>query len=55
MTTSYGALNLVKMQVWAEEDAAALESAGPKPSELGPLLPELPAHMTHEQLLGGAR
>ena len=55
MTTSYGALNLVKMQVWAEEVAAAIEPPGPKPSELGPLLPELPAHMTHAQLLGGAR
>ena len=55
MTTSYGALNLVKMQVWAEEVAAAREPDGPKPSALGPLLPELPAHMTHEQLLGGVR
>jgi hypothetical protein len=55
LTTSYGALNLVKMQVWAEEVAAALEPEGPKPSALGPLLPERPAKMTHEQLLGVVR
>jgi hypothetical protein len=32
-----------------------LEPAAPRQSELGPLLPELPANMTHAQLLGGVR
>jgi len=39
--------------VWAEEVAAAVEPVGESLSAQGPLLPELPAHMTQEQLLGG--
>jgi transglutaminase-like putative cysteine protease len=54
LTTSYGALNLLRMQVWADEVAAAME-VEEQPSARGPLLPELPAHMTHEQLLGVVR
>ena len=53
LTTSYGALNLTRMQVWAEEVAAAMEPEGESLSAKGPLLPERPAHMTYEQLLGG--
>ena len=55
LTTSYGALELVAMQVWAEEVAASTDPDMPKPSALGPLLPERPEHMTHEQLLGVVR
>ena len=54
LTTSYGALTLLKMQVWAEEVASAME-VEEKPSLKGPLLPERPATMTHEQLLGVVR
>jgi transglutaminase-like putative cysteine protease len=50
MTTSYGALNLLKMTVWAEEVAAAKEEPRPK---FAPLEPAKPEHMTQEQLLGG--
>jgi transglutaminase-like putative cysteine protease len=50
MTTSYGALDLRQMTVWAEEVVAAIEEPLPK---LAPLEPRAPAHMTHAQLLGG--
>jgi transglutaminase-like putative cysteine protease len=55
LTTSYGALNLSRMQVWAEEVVTALEPASQSLTAKGPLLPERPAHMTQEQLLGGVR
>jgi len=50
MTTSYGALDLRQMTVWADEVVTAVEESLPK---LAPLEPSLPAQMTHEQLLGG--
>jgi hypothetical protein len=50
MTTSYGALSLLQMTVWAEEVATAKESPSPK---LAPLEPAKPEHLTHAQLLGG--
>ena len=52
MTTSYGALALRQMTVWAEEVATAVEEPLPKLAPLEPRTPA-PAHMTHEQLLGG--
>jgi hypothetical protein len=52
MTTSYGALDLRQMTVWAEEVATAVEEPLPKLAPLEPLTPA-PTHMTHEQLLGG--
>jgi hypothetical protein len=50
MTTSYGALNLLQMNVWAEEVATSKEVQSPK---LAPLEPAKPAYLTHAQLLGG--
>jgi hypothetical protein len=50
MTTSYGALDLEHMTVWAEEVAVIEEEPLPK---LAPLEPAKPEHMTHAQLLGG--
>ena len=50
MTTSYGALDLRQMTVWAEEVVAAVEEPLPK---LAPLEPPAAVHMTHAQLLGG--
>ena len=50
MTTSYGALNLLQMKVWAEEVAASREE--PRAS-LAPLEPAKPQYLTHAQLLGG--
>ena len=50
MTTSYGALNLLKMTVWAEEVATSKEE--PRPA-FAPLEPTKPVHMTQAQLLGG--
>jgi hypothetical protein len=52
MTTSYGALDLRQMTVWAEEVAAAVAEPLPKLAPLEPLV-LAPTHMTHEQLLGG--
>ena len=51
MTTSYGALTLLKMQVWADPIIAAAE---PSVARAAPV-PSLSATMTHEQLLGVPR
>jgi hypothetical protein len=50
MATSYGALSLLQMTVWAEEVAASRDEPRPK---LAPLEPAKLEHMTHAQLLGG--